>query len=491
MFSSIPFFRPSIPFPLRFSVDLALLLAICSASGCSSGMSMNQPPPTPTSVTVLLSSTANDKLSEFSLNITGLTLTNKAGAQVPVITSSQTAEFIHSNGAATPLPPVRIPQDTYTAATATIGAASFTCETLNSSGGLVISIFAYGHTPSSQVTVNLPRPITISGNDMGVSLNLLASPSASYSSCNPSGSVEQFSINPTFDLTPITFASQPTNDENGKETAVRGRVSSVDTGSGRFRLVTPDGLTLPLNSSTSTLFQGISDIHSLSAGMFVDTDAAIQSDGSLLATRAAVYDQTATNVMAGPLNFVDALVPALQVLGRQQQGDDRSAHPTVSDYYSFPANTVFKTSGEFTNLQNLPFVATFNGATMVAGQHIAVFSQTISNLGSYPYTSANTITLLPQTINGTVSSVSSAGSFAVYTVTLAPYDLFPALAVQPGQATVLNNPSSLEVYVDSTAQLLNTNSLAPGSVLRFYGLVFNDNGTLRMDCNQINDGVQE
>ena len=42
--------------------------------------------------------------------------------------------------------------------------------------------------------------------------------------------------------------------------------------------------------------------------------------------------------------------------------------------YSFPANTVFKTSGEFTNLQNLPFAATFNGATMVAGQHIAVFS---------------------------------------------------------------------------------------------------------------------
>jgi len=215
-----------------------------------------------------------------------------------VITSSQTAEFIHSNGAATPLPPVRIPQDTCTAAAATIGAASFSCEALNSSGGLVISIFAYGDTPPSQVTVNLPRPITIGGNDMGVSLNLLASP----------------------DLTPLAFAFQPTNDENGKETAVRGRVSSVDTGSGSFSLVTPDGLTLQLNSSTSTLFQGISDIHSLSAGMFVDTDAAIQSDGSLSATRVAVYDQTATNLMFGPLNFVDALVPALRVLGRQQQG---------------------------------------------------------------------------------------------------------------------------------------------------------------------------
>ena len=37
--------------------------------------------------------------------------------------------------------------------------------------------------------------------------------------------------------------------------------------------------------------------------------------------------------------------------------------------------------------------------------------------------------------------------------------------------------------------MLNTQPLAAGSTLRFYGLVFNDNGTLRMDCAQINDGV--
>ncbi len=30
-----------------------------------------------------------------------------------------------------------------------------------------------------------------------------------------------------------------------------------------------------------------------------------------------------------------------------------------------------------------------------------------------------------------------------------------------------------------------------GGVARFYGLVFNDNGTLRMDCAQIDDGVAE
>jgi hypothetical protein len=33
--------------------------------------------------------------------------------------------------------------------------------------------------------------------------------------------------------------------------------------------------------------------------------------------------------------------------------------------------------------------------------------------------------------------------------------------------------------------------LASGGTFRFYGLVFNDNGTLRMDCAQVNDGVDE
>jgi hypothetical protein len=47
------------------------------------------------------------------------------------------------------------------------------------------------------------------------------------------------------------------------------------------------------------------------------------------------------------------------------------------------------------------------------------------------------------------------------------------------------------VYADSNTQQLNTNPVAVGSVVRFYGLVFNDNGTLRMDCAQINDGVPE
>jgi hypothetical protein len=87
--------------------------------------------------------------------------------------------------------------------------------------------------------------------------------------------------------------------------------------------------------------------------------------------------------------------------------------------------------------------------------------------------------------------VSSSGSFQIYTVTLATYYLPPILAAQPGLSYTLNNPDTVMVYVDSNTQLLNQRALADGGVFRFNGLLFYDDGTMRMDCGQVNDGVTE
>jgi hypothetical protein len=145
------------------------------------------------------------------------------------------------------------------------------------------------------------------------------------------------------------------------------------------------------------------------------------------------------------------------------------------------------------NLHNLPFAATFNAANMVDGQNVLFSTHAQRDAQGFPPlpTPATTATLLPQTIDGTVSATSSSGGFTTYTVTLATYDLFPLLAVQPGQTTLLTAPNTVIVYADSNTQMLNTTPPAVGSVLRFNGLVFNDNGTLRMDCAQVNDGVAE
>jgi len=63
--------------------------------------------------------------------------------------------------------------------------------------------------------------------------------------------------------------------------------------------------------------------------------------------------------------------------------------------------------------------------------------------------------------------------------------------VQQGQTPLRTHLNEVQVDVDSNTQTSNTQSLAAGSTLRFYGLVFNDNGTLRIDCGQISYGVTQ
>ncbi|MGC9293042.1 MAG: hypothetical protein ACP5EP_10040, partial [Acidobacteriaceae bacterium] len=225
------------------------------------------------------------------------------------------------------------------------------------------------------------------------------------------------------------------------------------------------------------------------AGMPVDMDGTIQADGSILATRIAVYDTNTSGASfwAGPLVFVSASQSILRMAPILEEGPIGVSGPAQLSF----SKAAFQVSGQIDNLQGLPFTANFTASNMVAGQNIflTTHGQALNTGPILAYIS--TITLMPQTINGTVSAIGSSGGFTTYTVTLASYDLFPQFAVQPGQTTLLTNPSQVVVYADDNTQMLNTNPIAVGSVVRFYGLVFNDNGALRMDCAQINDGVPE
>ncbi|HEY1801572.1 MAG TPA: DUF5666 domain-containing protein [Terriglobales bacterium] len=445
-----------------------------------------------TNVTVLLSSTANDELAQFSIVFQNITLTSESGKTVTLFSGTQGAEFIGINGNALPLTTALIPQGIYTAANVTLGSAQFTCETLSPvNGGIASSVFAYGHVPADHISMNLASPLTITGNAAGLQLNLLVSQSASYSTCFGANSTT-FAITPTFAVTPVNFAAQPTNPENGKILGLQGEIAASNSATNFTLTEAQTGLTCPcpglntLNFTTSsnTVFQEAGNSSSFSAGTLLDMDAAIQPDGSLLATRIATYDPAAATAITGPIMHVDeGTSPQIFAsFTRQDLTSSEIISPVVSSG-SILSTTVLQPSGQFNNLSALPFVASFTSANMVAGQNISVFSNPVNS------TQSNAIVLMPQTINGTVVDSSPSGNFTDYTVTLASTDLFPTLAVQFGQATLLNSPNKVEVYVDSNAQLLNTQTLGLGSTLRFYGLVFNDNGTLRMDCAQVNDGV--
>ncbi len=473
-------------------------LAVVFTTGCDGGSISQAPGSNSTSVTVLASSTANDQLSKFFLTLNSITLTSNAGKTVPLLATPLSAEYIHVNGKAEPLTTVSIPQGVYTSATVSVGSASFICEDFDpSSHDVSSSEFGYGQIPSSNVTANLPMPVTVSGTAMGLSLDLLVSQSASWTSCDDEG--EPYSITPTFNLAPVNFSTLPTNSANGKVTGLQGVIGSINaTGTG-FSVtaanvpgweVTTDGPSWQVTFSSNTVYQGIANASQLVAGMPVDMDATIQADSSLLATRIAVYDTSTDklSVSSGPLLSVASSEQVLSASDSDAQGHLPGAIGAAP--FSF-GNAVFQISGQLANRQSLPFAASFTAKNMVAGQNIFISTHALTPGPDPIYIPATTITLLPQTINGTVNAISSSGNFKTYTITLAPYNLFPDLAVQPDQTTLLSNPSSVVVYLDSNTQMLNTNPVAVGSVLRFNGLVFNDGGILRMDCAQVNDGVTE
>jgi Domain of unknown function (DUF5666) len=482
----------------RYSISLTFALGIFVGvtTGCGSSNSTVTKLAGNTNLTVVMTSTANDQVTNFNMQFQTLTLTSQSGKSVTLFSSPQPSEFMHLNGNIEPLTSGSIPQDIYTSASVTLGGAEFVCISQDPSGGLLISHYS---VVNQSPVVNLDSPITVTGNSMTLSLDLLVSSSAILPSCYSDPIFSGYSMSPTFRLTPLTVSSSATNAGNGLVTGLDATINSVGTNGSKLTLTLPADSsgtrTVLAHAGSATVFQGVSSFAGLTAGTFVNMDGAVQSDGSLLATRIEVENPAAINLFTGPVMAVFALEPVFMLYGRTEIGplltDPVNNQPGM--YFETPdfdlSNATFHISGQFSNLGSLPFVPSFDASNLASGQNVDVTSPTYTLAGGVgPYTPATTITLIPQTINGSVEGVSTSGSFTVYSVSLADYDLFPQLAVQPGQTTILNNPSQVQVYVDSNTQKLNTESLSTGSTLRFYGLVFNDNGTLRMDCAQVSDG---
>lgn len=486
---------------------LLILAAFTFATGCGSSTSPNNNGGGQfqgnTAVTLLLSSAGNDQLVNYEMYIQSLALNSQSEKTVALIASEQPTEFIHLNGLIEPYGTVTVPQGIYASATAKIGRADFTCMTVQGAGdpipgSLTESIYIYGYVPDAMVSVNMPAPITITGDAMTLKLNLQVSQSATLpSSCYTTEFPAPYTITPTFELSAMSTVA-PSNSGNGKVMGLVGEISTIETSKSQFALYISEshrfGMQPPqdplrtarISINGKTAYYGISDFAALQPGSFVDLDGALQKDGSITASRISVHDPTALNVMFGPVTETNTVLPDLFSFTLGQQGVDYDAHAMGVGVYQFTDNTVFQITDQFNNLGDLPFVPSFVGANMVPGQNLAIYSQHISYQGgANQWNPATTMTLLPQTINGTIMSVSTNG----YVVRLAPYDLFPALAIQPGQTNLLTYPDVVDVYTDSHTASLNTTPLAAGSTGRFYGLIFNDNGQLKMDCAQISDGA--
>jgi hypothetical protein len=499
-----PFFRTR-ELPHQVSPTLRLLAALLVIVGFASGIGFAASPGV-TQVTVLSSSTANDRIQQFYLTFNRIDLISQSGKAVPLLLEPLNAEFVHVNGSAEPLATAPVPQDRYTGVAISLGPSSFTCDYLASAGGLSSHTFAQGHVPAGNVSVDAPSPIVVGSASLLLRINLAVLKSARFSSCSQPAS-QKYSIDPTFEVTAAELSPKPTNIMDGKLTSIQGMVNATDLSNRSFQAIAADGPNCPANRwakcpdpaygpqwqfrvDEQTAIRGLGGFSSLLPGMPVDIDAEIQPDGSLLATRIDVHDANTSNLSVswGPTGFISNAEPMLAEFETEALGflGPFSGFP----YFSF-GKAEFRTSGQFTNLRDLPFPAAFTASNLVPGQNVSITSHSPEIFDPPIYIAAKTVTLMPQILNGRILSMGKSGGFDTYAIQLAGYDLFPAFAHQPGLTTLLQRPGRVVVYVGDSTEMLNSDALHVGSIARFTGLVFNDRGTLRMDCAQILDGVNE
>lgn len=478
------------PSARRFVLLFAPAALFATVVGCGSGGTPQIPTgPAPagnTTVALQLASTGNDQLTEFGMTIDSISLTNQAGKTTTIFSTPATVDLLQANGNSIPLAVVPVPQDTYTSAAVTVDYPYFSYIFRDTSGSMNFQTDQVRGTLSS--TVKLAAPLTVSGSTMGITLDLQTVSSFVVNAI-------PFKITPVFNLTGFAPAATPTAAQ--KSTGTAGRITAA---SGTSMTVALSNSAVPANAnaqqsmavslSSNTVFQGVASAAQLAPGTFINMDLALQPDASYQATRVEVQDKVAVDIAEGPIWEVNPSTNYFGLAPQVEQGKDLTPLPFDFEIAYVPAGTtVFQTSARFAGVSGLPFPAVFDEASLAAGQRVSVGSSNISHVAP-SYTTPTTVTLMPQTINATVTGASTAGNYSVYTVQLAPYDPIVQLNT-PATGTTdtfLAHPQTVNVYISSTTAQ-NAGTPAAGQTYRFEGLLFNDAGTLRMVCDQVNTGL--
>lgn len=419
-----------------------------------------------TTVPVLVTDAPSSQLLSFELTINSITLTDTAGQTASVLSNPARIEATHLNGISEPLLTMALPQDTYTSAV--ISYSNPELDYLDSSNNVV----EYSSMNTGSVTVNLTTPITVNNSATSLSIDLLLAQSVTIN-----GST--VTINPTFNVTALPVSTNPTNDHDGMIEGVKGTITALSSSSNGFTLQSSDGTSYAVAVNSNTQYGGISGFSGLATGMLVEVDVAAQPDGSLLATRIHVEDDSKHDELEGPIaKVVGNPASSLQVVLRQELGEDLTSSNLGTVYtVAVDGNTVYKVSDRFGDSEGFPFNAIFNGSTIFAGQNVSVIAPTVSGTT----VAATAVILRQQPIAGTIAAIASSGGYTVYTVTLAPTDFLVSLT---GMSTV-------NVYTNSNTQVITTTPLAVGSTARFQGLLFNAGGSLSLISGQVCDGEHQ
>ena len=435
-------------------VAAGLLLGCSSAVSPATGSNINSPS---VSVPVLITDAPSAPLVAFTLTLDSITLTDTAGQTASVLSSPTTIEICHLNGIQAPLLTASIPEDTYVSVTITFSDPQITY--INSSGQPV-TVSPTLATTSFKLT--FPAPITISNTSTSLLVDLLAAQSVTISGAT-------VTVNPVFNVTDVPPPSTiPLPGQNGTGMQQMGTVVSV---SGTTLVIEPgSGPNFTLTTNSATVLQGFSSLSALTAGELVQVDFVLQSGGVYLATRIQLAPPPPSglppiNLLSGP---VTSVIPGTSFKMALMQGLGPAVSPVAASAVSVftvttNSSTTYAITPQFVSLAGLPFTPTFTAANLSPGQTVGVVASSVSGTTAV----ASNVYLIPQTIGGTVSAISTSGSYTVYTLTLASGSAF----------TSLSGASTVTVYTSAATAgpVVSTNNtpIKVGSQVRFNGLIFN------------------
>jgi len=457
--------------------------------GCGSGPGATPVVLGPTLTTLLITSTNNAQIPIFKFNVVGVSLVASDGTAVDLLNAPQVVEMGSINGVARPLATVSVPQGSYTAVNLTYGASGFVVID-HSEGNGSIDFGNYnvnlptgtpaGPNASAMVKMTLATPLEVSGTAMGVLLDLNIPKSTTFTpyfsgSTNLTGG--QTSFSPVFTVSGVTIAAQPGTLMDGAVQGVHGQVKA--SAGGVLTLTSDSGSTLNFGTGAATIFAGAGGATAPPVGSYVDVDGALQQDGTMLATLVQTEATTLAYDMVGPIvEYTNQLY--LNTSGQEQQGPSL---PNGTGFYG--DNLVFNAAPQFEiawpsgmAAAGLPFTPGLEVSSVAPGQNLATPIAALQTTGNV-IPPASVVTLEAQTIDGTVTGMSTVNGQTTYQVSLFADDMI----------SIFGPAKTVTVYATAGTHTLTTSAVSTGSLGRFHGLLFDDGGTLRMVATQIEDGV--
>jgi energy-converting hydrogenase Eha subunit B len=458
------------------SIGLIALFGFLSA--CGGGDSSTTPPSSQaTVVQVNLGDAPADWVLAFSTTINSLTVHGSDGSTA-IVSSPVPVELTRNMGTLEPIALGLANQGTYTSATVTFGDAHVTY--IDPSTHTVQQ-----KTITGPFSADVPfgSGVTLGTTPLAFNFDLDLNYSLSLNNSN------QFAFSPTFHF---SFGQQGGGNGSGGMSNgmgpffggmqhMFGVVSS--TGNGYIVMTSLQAMnTFTIQVNSQTQYRGLAtSLSQLTAGMGIWVSAALQSDGTLLASRINAMMRSGGIMGGGIVVAVDG-PPATQLTIVMQNGAGASvntAYLSKTLTVNLTADTTYSIDDDRVDLSNLPFTPLFDQNHIYLGQSVLPVDDS-GNIVSGDTTSAGTITasslsLQERGFRGTTDTNLTAGTAATFTLTLPADCAF----------TTLTGATTITVYQQAATNLQYQTDIAAGSTIRVHGLLFNNQGQWVMVASTI------